>query len=107
MEKLAAYLAQQAATEERPLILSGDLNSTYYAPLYRMVLQRSGLVGTRMWGGILGTWPGFLPQPLRITLDHTLVTPGIQIVNCRIGPSVGSDHKPLIIDLYIPPEEND
>ncbi|MFP4502982.1 MAG: endonuclease/exonuclease/phosphatase family protein [Candidatus Hydrogenedentota bacterium] len=102
LKALARYLAEKAGNKASPLILTGDLNSSYYAPLYRMLIRKSGLNGSQMAWGLLGTWPSFLPPPLRIALDHTLVTPGIQIVNCRIGAGVGSDHKPLIVDLYVP-----
>ncbi len=40
---------------------------------------------------------------LGLPIDHALVSAGIGIVSRRVGPDIGSDHRPLILDLKIPP----
>lgn len=46
-------------------------------------------------------WPAYLPIG-RIPLDHCLVSPSIYVINKQLGPNVGSDHLPVVIDLEIP-----
>jgi endonuclease/exonuclease/phosphatase (EEP) superfamily protein YafD len=39
----------------------------------------------------------------RIPLDHCLVSSGLDVLDKRLGPQVGSDHLPVVIELQIPP----
>jgi endonuclease/exonuclease/phosphatase (EEP) superfamily protein YafD len=46
------------------------------------------------------TWmAGFWPLALRI--DHVLVSGGLCVEEARIGPDVGSDHRPVISRLKL------
>lgn len=92
-------LARHAATRKMPVVLAGDLNAGVWSRHFTALLDRGGLVSARRGFGGLGTWPSFL-GPLRIALDHLLVSPGIRVVDCRVGPGIGSDHRPLLTDLY-------
>jgi hypothetical protein len=69
----------------RAYILLGDLNVTPWSPHFRQLLQQTGL-------------PAQVP-PLRIPLDHCLVSPAFQVIERRVGPRLGSDHLPLIVTL--------
>ena len=46
------------------------------------------------------SWPNFI-WPLRIPIDHTLVSRDVHIVDRGLGPSVGSDHLPVVMDFEI------
>jgi len=48
--------------------------------------------------GIQPTWPAMF-LPLRIPIDHCLVSPDLKIVRRKIGRDIGSDHLPLLVDL--------
>lgn len=93
-----AGFARDAAT---PVIVLGDLNITMWSPHYSTFIRKSGLVNARRGFGILPTWPTINPLVM-IPLDHCLVSPSIGVKEIRIGPDVGSDHLPVIVDLYIP-----
>ncbi len=94
-------LAQLVQRQKSPLMLMGDLNTTSWSPFFRDLLANSGLKDTRRGFGVEGSWPG-VPLPLRIPIDHCLVTEGVAIVARRIGESVGSDHRPVIVDFALP-----
>ena len=100
MEALARYAAQN----NEPILLAGDLNCGRWSRLYRALLREGGLVDARQGFGVLGSWPAFL-GPLRTGLDHILVSKDIRIVRCWVPKGIGSDHRPLIADLYVPPLE--
>jgi endonuclease/exonuclease/phosphatase family metal-dependent hydrolase len=51
------------------------------------------------------TWPrGKLLPPL-VRPDHVLVSPEIAVTGYRLGDGRGSDHRPVVVDLAIPPKE--
>lgn len=86
-------LAAVAALRDDRTVIAGDLNATPWS---------SAFPGRRP-GWRPGTWPAGLPAPMRIPIDHVLAGPGVRIERLRAGPDVGSDHRPLIADLVVPP----
>ncbi|MBC8097513.1 MAG: endonuclease/exonuclease/phosphatase family protein [Akkermansiaceae bacterium] len=84
-----------------PTILLGDLNATPWSPYFQELLRASGLRNTSQGRGLYGSWPAGLPVG-RIPLDHCLVSPSIHVVDKHLGPQVGSDHLPVVVDLQIP-----
>ncbi len=96
-EQLQA-LGQTIAMIDQPVILLGDLNVTPWSPHFRNLLRQSGLEDTGRGRSLRGTWPAHIP-PLRIPLDHCLVSPGFRVIERQVGPRLGSDHLPLLITL--------
>lgn len=80
-----------------PIILLGDLNVTPWCHYFRKLLRDSGLKNSGAGWGIQPTWPTYF-LPLRIPIDHCLVSSGITITGRKIGPHLGSDHYPVIVD---------
>jgi endonuclease/exonuclease/phosphatase (EEP) superfamily protein YafD len=93
-------VAQLAAQRSGPVMVLGDFNTTSWSPHFKKMLQVSGLRDSRLGFGVEPTWPS-LPLPLRIPIDHCLVSPEIGVSNRRVGPDVGSDHRPILIDFSI------
>lgn len=98
METLAKFVTQLKGST----VLAGDLNSAFWSPLYDQLIRETHLVNARQGRGILGTWPSFFVL-LRTSIDHLLASPDIQVIQCKVGPGIGSDHRPLLTDLCIPP----
>ncbi len=96
LEETSKYL-QQSNVEK---IVLGDLNLTMWSPIYRSFVRTTGLVNARLGFGVLPTWPTNI-LPLRIPLDHCLVSPEITVANIKVGANIGSDHLPLIAELVI------
>ena len=94
------WLAKRSSEERAngvPVIIMGDFNSTPWSVAFRQFVARSQLFDTSR-GVILGaTWNPLLPH--RLMIDHAFISPGLQLVGRRVGPSVGSDHRPLIVDV--------
>lgn len=93
-----AEVAKLAAERSGPVVLIGDLNTTGWSPYFHDLLQVSQLRDSRLGYGVEPTWPWF-PLPLRIPIDHCLVSREISVADRRVGPAVGSDHRPLVLDL--------
>jgi endonuclease/exonuclease/phosphatase (EEP) superfamily protein YafD len=79
-------------------VLLGDLNLTPYAPAFARLLERSGLrdaFAERLWRP---TWQAGL-WPLALPIDHVLVPASSCVTRTEIGPSIGSDHRPVLVTL--------
>jgi endonuclease/exonuclease/phosphatase (EEP) superfamily protein YafD len=88
---------------EQSVIIAGDLNVSMWSPFYRSLIKRSGLHNARQGFGILPTQSGISPQfaIFSAPIDHCLVSSDIQVKNFRLGRHIGSDHLPIIADLFI------
>jgi endonuclease/exonuclease/phosphatase (EEP) superfamily protein YafD len=40
---------------------------------------------------------------MRVPIDHLLHSDTLSVVDRRLGPAMGSDHFPLIVDLQLSP----
>ena len=83
-----------------PVVLLGDLNATPWSPYFHDLLARTGLSDGRRGFGIKATWPAFL-GPLGIPIDHCLVSDDVIVEDFQLGPSAGSDHRAVVVDLVI------
>lgn len=100
-------VADHLAACPHPVVLVGDLNASMWSGPYRDLVGRTGLINTREGVGILPTWPTSLPALCRIPIDHCLVSPSIEVRAMRLGPDLGSDHLPIIVDLGLPSASDD
>ncbi|MFO1372865.1 MAG: endonuclease/exonuclease/phosphatase family protein [Candidatus Competibacteraceae bacterium] len=93
-------LASFARQSTQPLLLLGDLNTSPWSPYFDPLLADSGLHDSRLGRGILPSWPAGWPL-LWIPIDHALFSNGIQVWRLAIGPDIGSDHYPVIVDFSV------
>ncbi|MBL8706845.1 MAG: endonuclease/exonuclease/phosphatase family protein [Rhodospirillales bacterium] len=94
----ARRLAARIATADGRKVLVGDLNAVPWGAVMDELRDRAGLVRL---GGLEGTWPAMLPWPAQIAIDHALADPSLTPAPLRIGPEVGSDHLPVIVELRV------
>lgn len=85
-----------------PVLLIGDLNATPWCSEFHRLLRESGLRNSSQGRGVQPTWPTFMPL-LLIPIDHCLYGPGMRVTAKRVGPKVGSDHYPIIVDFVLEP----
>jgi len=98
--RIYAGLADRARASAEPVVVLGDLNSTPWGQSFGKLLEDGGLRDTSVGRGFQWSWPaGF--WPLAIPIDHCLTSPGVSIASRRIGPDIGSDHFPLVVDLAV------
>ncbi|MCK4872298.1 MAG: endonuclease/exonuclease/phosphatase family protein [Phycisphaerales bacterium] len=98
---MPARLAERAGALGVPAVLAGDFNGGPMSRRGRNVRKDGVWKLARRPGPWRGTWPGWLPIPLRVQPDHVYVTEGLGVVRCRVGPDTGSDHRPVIVDLRV------
>ncbi len=90
------WLSERLSSGER-LIIGGDFNATPWSTqLMSMATQHSlQRAMTFAW-----SWPSVI-YPL-ILIDNFFVSNLLQIRSSKIGPDVGSDHRPVIMKIAIP-----
>ena len=96
--KQIAVLTQQIQTINQPTVLLGDLNTTPWSPFFKDFIQKTGLKETRKELGIYPTWPT-RHVSMQIPIDHSLTSNEIIVHSFRLGPDIGSDHFPMILDF--------
>jgi len=94
-------LAEHIRSVKGPVIVVGDLNAAPWSPHFKRLLRRSGLRDSRRGRGIQPTWQAGFPWLLRIPLDHVLHSPQITVLRRELGPNIGSDHLPVIVELSL------
>jgi endonuclease/exonuclease/phosphatase (EEP) superfamily protein YafD len=94
-------VAERLASSDLPAIVAGDLNATPWSSALREFRRVTGLelAGGRLGPG--GTWPSWLPL-LRLPIDLLLHDRSIRVVDYSVGPALGSDHLPVVVDLELP-----
>jgi endonuclease/exonuclease/phosphatase (EEP) superfamily protein YafD len=87
-----------------PVLLLGDLNVTPWSYAFRRLVRESGLRDSSRGRGVQPTWPTFMPL-FWIPIDHCLYGAGIQVTDKIVGPGIGSDHYPLIVNFVLEPSQ--
>jgi len=78
--------------------IAGDLNATPWSHGFRSLLADANLVNSQRGHGLQTTWPAGL-WPLSVPIDHCLHSRSLTAVERSVGPFLGSDHRPVIVDL--------
>jgi endonuclease/exonuclease/phosphatase (EEP) superfamily protein YafD len=99
MRQLAAI--GDRARSDPPALVMGDLNATPWSRPFAELRAHGGLCDSRAGFGVQPSFPS-ASAALRIPIDHLLASCSIGVRDRRIGPDVGSDHLPVILDLVVP-----
>jgi endonuclease/exonuclease/phosphatase (EEP) superfamily protein YafD len=94
-------LAPLVASLSGPKVLLGDLNVSPWSYHFKRLVSRTALRDGALGHGLHLTWPS-KPMFMRIPIDFCLVSRDIEVESVRVGPAVGSDHYPLIADVFVP-----
>jgi endonuclease/exonuclease/phosphatase (EEP) superfamily protein YafD len=85
-------------SQSLPTVVLGDFNLTPFSPAFARFEAQSGLrdaMGGWRWRPtwMVGFWP------LALGIDHVLVPTSLCVERAAVGPSIGSDHRPVIARL--------
>lgn len=97
LSAVAEYVSSQSGAK----VVVGDLNTTSWSPCFAQLENGTGLRDSRKGFGLQPTWPAGVPW-LWIPIDHCLVSSEVAVVSREVGPQVGSDHYPVLIELSLP-----
>ncbi len=80
------------------LILAGDFNMSSYSVNFKFLIEQLNLTDSRKGFGWLHTWH-YIPIITASTIDHCLISDKLKIRDRKIGDNIGSDHKPIYIEI--------
>jgi endonuclease/exonuclease/phosphatase (EEP) superfamily protein YafD len=92
----ADNLSRAAGKLTGPVVLAGDFNTPPESAIFRQLFAAyADAFGTAGWG-----WGyTFFGGKTMVRIDHVLAGPGWRCGRCRVGPAVGSPHRPVLADL--------
>ncbi|MEX1288521.1 MAG: endonuclease/exonuclease/phosphatase family protein [Acidimicrobiia bacterium] len=94
--QLATY-AEWAATRDGPAVVVGDLNATPWAAGFRELEADGDLENSQRGFGVAPTWE--VGRFWAVPIDHLLHSDDLVTVDRVVGPDLGSDHRPLLVEV--------
>jgi endonuclease/exonuclease/phosphatase (EEP) superfamily protein YafD len=99
-DRQLAELADAAPTLSDRVLVLGDLNASPWSAAFREFVGAARLYDSRRGFGLQPTWPSGSVLT-GIPIDHVLYSNGLGVVDRRVGPDVGSDHRPVIATIAV------
>lgn len=93
------WAADWAARQTMPAVVAGDLNATQWSHSWRDFVGTAGFLDSTRGFGLQPSFPMDGNPLVRVQIDHVLHSPDLVTVNRMLGPRLGSDHAPLIVEL--------
>ena len=91
-----AIAGQILAEIDTPKLVIGDFNATPWSVRLRAFQSENDLFRLNT----PATWPVWLGFA-GIPINHAFVSPDLHIMEIKTGPDIGSDHRPLLIDIAL------
>jgi endonuclease/exonuclease/phosphatase (EEP) superfamily protein YafD len=93
------WAADWAASARDRVVVTGDLNATPWSHAFHRFVGDSGLLDSSRGFGLQPSFPMDGNPLIRVHIDHLLHSDDLVTVDRRLGPRLGSDHAPLIVEL--------
>ncbi len=97
------FAADWAAEQEGAFMVVGDFNATPWSWPMRNLLNKAPLRNSQLGFGLQPSFPTTSAFLMRVPIDHLVQSEALSVVDRRLGPAMGSDHFPLIVDLQLTP----
>ena len=95
------FAADWANSQVGPHVVTGDFNATPWSYPFRQLVASTDLSNSQSGFGVEATFPASSFFGLRVPIDHLLYSEGLAVSDRRLGPALGSDHFPLVVDLWV------
>jgi endonuclease/exonuclease/phosphatase (EEP) superfamily protein YafD len=94
--------AQTWATEQTgAFFVVGDFNATPWSYPFRRLMARTDLRNSQSGFGLQPSFPTTSNLLLRVPIDHLVFSDALEVTGRQLGPALGSDHFPLVVDLQL------
>lgn len=97
------FAAEWAGGRTDPFFVVGDFNATPWSWPFRNLVSEAELKNSQTGFGLQPSFPASSNVLLRVPIDHLVHSEGLAVRDRRLGPPLGSDHFPLIVDLELVP----
>ncbi len=95
------FAGEWVAKKSGPVVVVGDFNATPWSWPFRDLAQRSDLANSQDGFGFQASFPTESNLLFRVPIDHLLHSEDLIVTDRRLGPAMGSDHFPLLVDLQL------
>lgn len=95
------FAGEWAASQTGAFIVVGDLNATPWSWPFRRLMESTELRNSQRGFGLQPSFSAESNLLLRVPIDHLLHSPALEVTDRELGPDLGSDHFPLLVDLQL------
>ncbi|HEX9761975.1 MAG TPA: endonuclease/exonuclease/phosphatase family protein [Acidimicrobiia bacterium] len=95
------FAGDWAEDQEGAFIVVGDFNATPWSWPFRDLMGRTELRNSQIGYGLQPSFPVDSSVLFRVPIDHLLHSEALIVRDRRLGPALGSDHFPLVVDLEL------
>lgn len=95
------FAGEWAAEQTGAFLVVGDFNATPWSDPFRQLMSSADLLNSQSGFGLQQSFPATSNLLLRIPIDHLLHSPALEVTSRELGPALGSDHFPLVVDLQL------
>ena len=95
------FAADWATGRDGPRFVVGDFNATPWSSPFRNLMDEADLRNSQVGFGLQPSFPTTSNVILRVPIDHLLHSEHFIVRDRRLGPDLGSDHFPLIVDIEL------
>jgi endonuclease/exonuclease/phosphatase (EEP) superfamily protein YafD len=98
-DEYLAEITRLVNAETLPTVVVGDLEASPWSHAFRHLESEASLTNSLRGYGIQATWPADRWAFFRIPVDHLLHSSELTTVDRYLGPSLGVDHRPIVVSL--------
>lgn len=95
------FAGEWASARNGAFIVVGDFNATPWSWPFRRLIDSADLRNSQKGFGLQPSFSADSNLLLRVPIDHLLHSPALEVTDRGLGPPLGSDHFPLIVDLQL------
>lgn len=95
------FAADWALQQSGAFFIVGDFNATPWSWPFRRLMSATDLENSQTGFGLQPSFPAMSSLLLRIPIDHLVYSPALEVTSRQLGPDLGSDHFPLVVDLQL------
>lgn len=93
------FAADWAVEQEGAYFVVGDFNATPWSWPFRNLISEGELRNSQVGFGLQASFSATSFPFLRVPIDHLLHSDALLVRERKLGPNLGSDHFPLVVDL--------
>ena len=98
-DKQLGFAADWASRQDGSYMIVGDFNATPWSWPFRHLVKKGSLNNSQDGFGVQATFAANSNWLFRVPIDHLLHSDALRVRDRRLGPALGSDHFPIIVDL--------
>lgn len=95
------FATNWAAQQTGAFFVVGDFNATPWSYPFRRLMAGTELRNSQRGFGLQPSFPTTSNLLLRVPIDHLVHSEALEVTGRHLGPALGSDHFPLVVDLQL------